>query len=144
MAPENNISSHSRLKEDLEPVSDIAELLKAKDEKTFVEKIIEYVDRSGKKDSEIYKPMEYSKQAYSKMMSNLSTKPKKNTAMLFCLSLELTYEESIDLLARAGYTFDVTEKKELVVEACIKNGFYDIWKINFMLEDNGLPMLIKY
>lgn len=144
VAPENNISSHSRLKEDLEPVSDIAELLKAKDEKTFVEKIIEYVDRSGKKDSEIYKPMEYSKQAYSKMMSNLSTKPKKNTAMLFCLSLELTYEESIDLLARAGYTFDVTEKKELVVEACIKNGFYDIWKINFMLEDNGLPMLIKY
>ena len=123
---------------------DINKLLKAKDEKTFVEKVSEYVNRSGKKDSEIYKPMEYSKQAYSKMMSNPATKPKKNTAMLFCLSLELTYEESIDLLARAGYTFDVTEKKELVVEACIKNGFYDIWRINFMLEDNGLSMLIKY
>ena len=125
-------------------IPDIKNLLKAKDEKTFVQKVMEYVERSGKKDSEIYKPMEYSKQAYSKMMSNLSTKPRKNTAMLFCLSLELTYDESIDLLARAGYTFDVTEKKELVVEACIKNKFYDIWKINFMLQDNGLDMLIKY
>lgn len=123
---------------------DIRALLKAKDEKTFVEKVMEYVNRSGKKDSEVYKPMEYSKQAYSKMMSNPSTKPKKNTAMLFCLSLELSYDESIDLLARAGYTFDVTEKKELVVEACIRNGFYDIKKIEFMLYENHLPQLIHY
>lgn len=138
----NYLEPLSKFSSDKAP--DINRLLEATDEKTFVQKVMEYVKRSGKKDSEIYKPMEYSKQAYSKMMSNPNTKPRKNTAMLFCLSLELTYDESIDLLSRAGYTFDVTEKKELVVEACIRNGFYDIWRINFMLQDNGLEMLIKY
>ena len=52
-----------------------------------------------------------------------------------------TSSETLDLLERAGFTLSRSRKADLVVRACIENGFYDIYAVNGKLEENGCEEL---
>ncbi len=59
------------------------------------------------------------------------------------IALELTPEESEDLLQRAGYGFSQCIKEDLIVLYFIENQTYDMGLINEVLEHYGLPQLGK-
>ncbi len=110
----------------------LSELLAQTDE-GFSENLLRRIDKSGKKDSEIYKRANVSRQHFSKIRNNPAYKPTKATALAFAVALELDLNETKDLLSRAGYTLSRSSKSDIIIEYFIQSGNYNIHEINMTL-----------
>ena len=99
----------------------------------FTETLLRLIDKSGKKDSEIYKRANLSKQHFSKIRNNPDYKPTKATAVALALALELDLDETRDLIGRAGYALTNSSKFDLIICYFIERGIYDVIEINLAL-----------
>ena len=118
----------------------LAEMLKREDA-GFTETLLKHIDRTGKKDSEIYKKANLSKQHFSKIRKNPHYKPTKQTAIALALALELDLEQTRDLLGRAGFALTNSSKFDLIIRYFIEQGNYNIVEINIALYEFDQPIL---
>ena len=88
------------------------------------------MDRSGKKDAEVYKKANVDRKLFSKIRNNPDYKPSKPTAVAFAIALELNLDETRDLIARAGYALGPSSKFDVIIEYFITRREYDIFRIN--------------
>ena len=96
----------------------------------FTETLLKLIDRSGKKDAEVYKKANVDRKLFSKIRNNPDYKPSKPTAVAFAIALELSLPETRDLIARAGYALSSSSKLDVIIEYFIMQRDYDIFKIN--------------
>ena len=99
----------------------------------FTETLLHLIDKAGKKDSEIYKKANISKQHFSKIRNNPNYKPTKPTAIALALALELDLEDTKDLIGRAGYALTNSSKFDLIIRYFIEQGNYNVVEINIAL-----------
>ncbi len=70
---------------------------------------------------------------FSKMKNNPNYRPTKNTVIALSAGLRLSLEETECFLKCAGYALSKSSKADLIVEYCLRNGIYDIDRINDLL-----------
>ena len=99
----------------------------------FAETLLNLIDKTGKKDSEIYNRANVSRQHFSKIRNNPAYKPTKSTALAFAIALELDLEQTKDLIGRAGYALTNSSKFDVIIRFFIESGNYNMMDINTAL-----------
>ena len=107
----------------------------------FSETLLKLIDRRGKKDSEIYKKANLSKQHFSKIRNNPHYKPTKPTAIALALALELDLADTRDLIGRAGYALSNSSKFDLIIRYFIERKIYNVMEINCVLFEHDQSLL---
>jgi hypothetical protein len=106
----------------------------------FVQQLLSLIDRTGKKDSEIYKKAGIDRRLFSKIRSDTMYAPSKKTVLSLCVALELSREDADLLLSSAGYSLSRASNFDLVIAFCIEKKEYNLHEINEVLDHFGFEL----
>lgn len=104
--------------------------------------IDEYFEKNNiePNDSIVYKKADIDRRLFSKFRKtgyNLS----KNNILKLCIALELSLDDTVEVLQSAGYYLSNNKRFDLILRYFISKGDYDIFKINNCLSANQEAVL---
>ena len=102
----------------------------------FQDVLFDFIDRSGFRDSVIYKKAGIDRRYFSKIRSKRSYIPKKNTVIALGLALNLGSEDFEYLLGSAGYALMPSSRQDVIIQYCIEQGIYRLREVNDLLYDH--------
>ena len=108
-------------------------------EETFSERLLRMIDERGLKDSEVYNKARIDRRHFAKIRKNVKYSPNKKTVLAFAIALELSMDETKDLLNCAGYALSRSSKMDIIVAYFLKNKIYDMFEINEVLCEYEQP-----
>lgn len=129
-----NKPSIDELKPLSRPVEEINADLEESVEMSFVDKLLGHISEKKLRDTQVYKAAHIDRKLFSKIASNRHYTPSKDTCLALCFALQLSLEESKDLLSRAEHALTHSNKRDIVIEYLIRERVYDLFEVNEILE----------
>lgn len=105
-----------------------------KQQPNFNEVLFQFIDTKDTTDVVIYKKAWMDRKHFSKIRSNPDYQVGKNAAIALAMALELTKDETEELLHAAGYALSDSDKSDLVIQFCLQNKIYDLHDVNEALD----------
>ncbi len=99
----------------------------------FAVKLLKLIDLKGMSDVQCYKKANVSKQTWYKIMNDKYYKPNKKTAISFAVALQLTLEETQNLLESVGFVLSNSSLFDVIIMYCLNNGIYNVLEIDSIL-----------
>ena len=112
-----------------------------KNDDLFQQLLFKYIDRTDKKDSDIYNKANIDRRLFSKIRSDKNYHPSKNTVISLGLALNLNEDEIVSLLNSASYYLPMNNKFDLIIRFCFINKIYDINEVNNLLYKHNCETL---
>ena len=105
-------------------------------EDSFNTKLFDFIRQKQMTNADVYKNANIDRRLFSKIISNDTYTPSKNTIFALAISLKLNIKETESLLKSAGYAISHSSKSDLIIEYYIlhnQSQNYNIDELNFLL-----------
>ena len=117
----------------------IDDLMSQMDE-TFSQRLIRMIKERNMSESEAYKKAYVDRRHFAKIKKDENYAPSKKTVLAFAIALELTLDETKDLLRSAGYALSRSSKFDIIVVYFLENRIYNMFDINEVLFEYDQPI----
>lgn len=118
----------------------LAEWLKKQDD-TFAVMLLKLIDKKGMTDVQCYKKANVSKGTFWKINNDPKYRPSRETVIAFAIALELTLDETEQLLKTVGFSLSDCSVFDRIIKFYLMNGIYDVFEINAALFRYDQPCL---
>lgn len=108
---------------------------------SFSEMLLRLIDERGLTDPYVYKRANVTKQTFWKIRNKPDYSPKKTTAVALAIALELSLDETKDLLRKAGYALSNSSLFDVIITFFIERESYNIFEINEVLFKYDVDLL---
>ena len=111
------------------------------DHETFSQVLLRKIREKGMDNAECYTKANVDRRVFSKIISNDSYRPKKRTILSLAIALELSLEETNELLMKAELALSDNVNFDLIIKHFITHQIYDFFLINEVLLEYEQPLL---
>lgn len=102
---------------------------------SFQTLLFKLIDERNLKDSDVYNKVHLDRRLFSKIRSDNTYHPSKETVILLGLSLELSEKEIENLLESASYSLPKNNHYDLIIRFCFINKIFKLTEVNDLLDE---------